>query len=342
MEPALKNSGGLSLKTGEMGERDFLAKISSFVSQPKGAILGFDDDASDIPISDKNNLVINVDTFVRKTDWLPGMTPAQVGRKTAVMALSDLAAKGAKPIATMLSLCVPEDYDVEDASEIIRGFSHYGLKSGIPYLGGDIGMCDDVVLTGVALGTASPESIVSRSGAKEGDIVAVTGYFGLTSVAFEVLIRGKQAEPELHQDALAAAYRPKIHTDFVSSLAKVGAVTASMDRSDGLGITLHTISRMSNCSIMIENLPIAPKVEDFCRTNELETMKMVMQGGEEFLLVLTIPAEKFDEALDVAKKERVPLKRIGTVTHGNQVVWETKDGPLPIPFAGYDNFKEWE
>ena len=118
------------LKTGEMGERDFLAKISSFVDKPNGPILGFDDDASDIPISDKNNLVINVDTFVRKTDWLPGMTPAQVGHKTAAMALSDLAAKGANPIATMLSLCVPEDYDVEDPSELIRGFSHYGFKSG--------------------------------------------------------------------------------------------------------------------------------------------------------------------------------------------------------------------
>ena len=92
------------MKTGEMGERDFLAMISSFVDKPKGAILGFDDDASDIPISDTSNLVINVDTFVRKTDWLPGMTPAQVGRKTAVMALSDLAAKGAKPLAIMLSL----------------------------------------------------------------------------------------------------------------------------------------------------------------------------------------------------------------------------------------------
>jgi len=207
MVPARLNSGGLSLKTGEMGERNFLAKISGYVNKPRGAVLGFDDDASDIPISDKGNLVINVDTFVRKTDWLPGMTPAQVGRKTAVMALSDLAAKGVRPIATMLSLCVPEDYDAEDASEIIRGFSQYGLKKSILYLGGDVGMCNDVVLTGVAFGVASPDAIVTRSGAQEGDIVAVTGHFGLTSVAFEVLIREQQAETELRKDALAAAYR---------------------------------------------------------------------------------------------------------------------------------------
>jgi thiamine-monophosphate kinase len=330
------------LKTGEIGERDFLAKISSFVNKPKGAVLGFDDDASDIPVSDKDNLVINVDTFVRKTDWLSGMTPAQVGRKTVVMALSDLAAKGARPIATMLSLCVPEDYDVEDASEIVRGFSQFGLKSNIPYLGGDVGMCDDVVLTGVALGIASPEAIVSRSGAKDSNIVAVTGDFGLTSVAFEILIRGLKADSDLHIDALEAAFRPEIHIDFVSALAKAGAVTASMDSSDGLGITLHTLAKQSGCGLIIDELPITPEVEVFCKDNKLDPMKIVMQGGEEFLLVLTIPSEKYDKALEVAKKKKVQLRKIGSVTTGDQVVWNTEEGLRNIPFAGYDNFKEWD
>lgn len=325
-----------------MGERDFLAKISSFVDTPEGAILGFDDDASDVPVSDINNLVINVDTFVRKTDWLPGMTPAQVGRKTAVMALSDLAAKGVKPIAIMLSLCVPEDYDVEDASELVRGFAHYSLKSGIPYLGGDVGMCDDVVLTGVAFGLAPSTDIVPRSGAKNGDVVAVTGLFGLTSVAFEILIRGKQDESDLHSDALAAVYRPKIESDFVSLLNEIGAATSCMDSSDGLGITLHTLAKMSNCGIVVHDLPIAPGVEDFCKHNNLDITKTVMQGGEEFLLVLTIPSEKFDDALHLAKEKKVFLKRIGTVTLEKQVVLESEDGPISIPFRGYDNFKEWE
>jgi thiamine-monophosphate kinase len=342
MELTSKNSGGFTLKTGEMGERDFLAKISSFVDRPEGAMLGFDDDASDIPISETSNLVVNVDTFVRKTDWLPGMTPAQVGRKTAVMALSDLAAKGVKPLAIMLSLCVPEDYDVEDASELIRGFSHYGLKSGVPYLGGDIGMCEDVVLTGVAFGIASPTEIVTRDGAKEGDIVAVTGMFGLTSVAFEILIHGKETESPVQQEALAAAYRPKIHSELVSSLVKEGAVSASMDSSDGLGITLHTIAKLSKCGIVIETLPTTPEVEAFCVANNMDLVKSVMQGGEEFLLVLTIPSQKYDEAMKIAQNANVPLKRIGTLTSSDQVILETEAGAVAISDAGYDNFKEWE
>ena len=330
------------MKTGEMGERDFLAKISSLVNKPVGAVLDFDDDASDIPISERNNLVINVDTFVKKTDWLPGMTPAQVGRKTAVMALSDLAAKGVLPLATMLSLCVPEDYDVEDATEIVRGFSQYGLKSNIPYLGGDVGMCEDVVLTGVALGTATPDEIVSRRGAEEGDVVAVTGDFGLTSVAFEILIRNLHATPELHQDALEAAFRPEINFHLVPALIDIDAVTACMDSSDGLGITLHTIAKQSGCGFVIDDLPVSPDVEAFCENNKLDTLKTVMQGGEEFLLVLTIPAEKYDKAMDVAKKMKVQLRAIGSAVKDHRVVWESKEGVLDIPFAGYDNFKEWD
>jgi thiamine-monophosphate kinase len=330
------------LKTGEMGERDFLTKISGFVNKPKGAVLGFDDDASDIPISDASNLVINVDTFVRKTDWLPGMTPAQVGRKTAVMALSDLAAKGVRPIATMLSLCVPEDYDVEDASEIIRGFSQYGLKKSIPYLGGDVGMCDDIVLTGVAFGTASPDTIVSRIGAQEGDIIAVTGHFGLTSVAFEVLIRKQEAEEELRKDALAAAFRPEIALDFVSALKSIDAVTSAMDSSDGLGITLHTIAKQSECGLLIDALPVSTNVEMFCKDKKLDTLKIVTQGGEEFLLVLTIPPDKLDQAMDIARKKKIRLMKIGHVTSDNQVLWNSKEGTMEIPFSGYDNFREWD
>jgi len=176
------------MKTGELGERGFLASIANYVNMVKGARLDFDEDASDFPISPDQSMVINVDTFVRETDWLPNMTAAQVGRKTAVMSLSDLAAKGAKPVCTMLSLCVPDDYDASEASELVRGFSQYGLKAGIPFIGGDMGMASDVILTGIAMGMAPPNRIVTRRGAKVGDIVAVTGKFGFTSVAYEIYI----------------------------------------------------------------------------------------------------------------------------------------------------------
>lgn len=330
------------MKTGELGERGFIASIRSYVNKVKGARLDFDDDASDFPISPDQSMVVNVDTFVRKTDWLPGMTASQAGRKTAVMSLSDLAAKGAKPVCTMLSLCVPDDYDVKEASELVRGFSQYGLKAGIPFVGGDMGMASDVVLTGIAIGTALPDQIVTRRDAKVSDIVAVTGYFGLTSAAYEILLHGFNAAPNFQKDALLAAYKPAIDLELIRALAEQNAVTASMDSSDGLGITLHTIAAQSEVRFVIEYLPAAEGVDAFARVHKMDEMKLVMQGGEEFLLVLTIPESKYDTAASVAKSKHVSLIKIGHVQEGRGVVYESSDGPVDIPSSGYDNFKEWQ
>jgi thiamine-monophosphate kinase len=330
------------MKTGELGERGFLASIQNYVNMVKGAKLGFDDDASDFPISSDQSIVVNVDTFIRRTDWLPGMTAAQVGRKTAVMTLSDLAAKGAKPVCTMLSLCVPADFDATEASELVRGFSQYGLKAGIPLIGGDMGMASYVILTGIAMGTASPDRIVTRRGAEVGDIIAVTGTFGLTSVAYQILLNGLKTEGDLQKDALLAAYKPAINLEIVPALAARTAVTASMDSSDGLGITLNTIAEQSKVRFIIDRLPIATGVGAFAKAHAMNELKLVMQGGEEFLLALTIPESKFNEAITIAKSKQTPLFEIGLVQEGKGVVYESSEGNVDIPSSGYDNFKEWQ
>ena len=330
------------MRTGEMGERNFLKSIEHLVVEIEGAKLGFDDDASDIPFTKNRHIVVNVDTFVGRTDWLPGMTEAQVGRKTAVMALSDIVAKGATPTATMLSLCVPEMYDAIAAQELIRGFSQYCLKSGVPFIGGDVGAASDVVLTGVAIGIAPPSGIVPRNGAKVGDIVAVSGLFGLTGSAFEILLHGRKAEEEFRRQAVAAAYKPEIHYGFVSALAKKKLVTASMDSSDGLAITLHTLAAQSGASILIEDLPVADGVMEFARNLYIHESKMVLEGGEEFILVLTIPKDCWKGAQEVARKMHIPLRKIGHVYQGEGVALETSEGVIELEPRGYDNFREWE
>jgi thiamine-monophosphate kinase len=330
------------MKTGELGERAFLASIKDYITMVKGARLGFDEDASDFPLTDDKHIVVNVDTFVRETDWLRGMSAAQAGRKTAVMALSDLAAKGAKPVCTMLSLCVPEDYDSQEASELVRGFSQYGLKAGIPCIGGDTGMASDVILTGIALGVASSNGIITRRGAKVGDVIVVTGLFGLTSVAYEMLLRGRLADDSLQKNALLAAYKPQINLEIVSALASQGAITSSMDSSDGLGITLHTMAGHSRVRFVIDQLPIASGVKAFAQSQSLDEMSLVMQGGEEFLLALTIPESRYGEAAKIAEANHASLIKIGHVQRGRGVVYETPQGVLDIPSSGYDNFKEWQ
>ncbi|MEM2142596.1 MAG: AIR synthase related protein, partial [Candidatus Thorarchaeota archaeon] len=186
----------------DTGERTLVRMLESLVRLMPGSRLSFDEDASDVPLECGQSVVANVDTFVQSKDRLPHMTDAQMGRKTAVMVLSDIVAKGARPMATMLSLCVPDDYPVNGALEAVRGFSDYCLKNGVHFLGGDLGSSSELILTGVAIGTAYPDLIVTRKGSSVGDLVAVTGLFGLTSVGFHILLRNIPAPAELRNSAL--------------------------------------------------------------------------------------------------------------------------------------------
>ncbi len=329
------------MKTKELGERPFLKTISHMINEISGAKLGFDDDASDFPIDSEKNLVLNVDTFVGDTDWLPQMTPAQVGRKTAVMTLSDLVAKGVKPESTLLSMCVPEDYETDDASEIIRGFSQFGLKHGIPFLGGDLGATNSVVLTGVGFGFASPNEIVARQGSDVDDIVAVTGHFGLTSVGFKILLEELDVPDILRKRALQAVYKPSIPFGIVKTLSEKGAVTSAMDSSDGLGITLNTMAELNGKGIKIDNLPIASGVMEVAQENDLDIIDLIMGGGEEFIVVLTVPPGKWEDARTIARKQNTPLYAIGKVTAEGPVEWNDGKEKHEIGFMGYDTFREW-
>jgi thiamine-monophosphate kinase len=330
------------MRINEMGEREFISSIKDLIKLAEGARLKFDEDASDIPLDNRTNLVVNVDTFVKSTDWLPGMTAKQAGRKTAVMTLSDLAAKGVKPLASLSSICVPNDSDANEVRDIVVGFSHFATELGVPYIGGDMGSSKDTVLTGVAFGIAPPEKVIPRGGVHIHDIIATTGSFGLTTLAFKSLIEGLELSDQLTEAALKVAYEPEIHLDLVSGLAKKEAVSACMDSSDGLGITLNTMAAQSGLCFVIDNLPTTTDVRDFAEKHKLNLLELVMNGGEEFELVLGIPPNKWETASSMATDQKIMLTPIGLVKEGSGVVWQSNDAEIQVLPTGYDNFREWE
>ncbi len=326
----------------DLGERAFLQSIRHLVHRVPGGILGFDDDASDMPITDTTHVVVNVDTFVRNSDWLPGMTPAQAGRKTAVMTISDILAKGAIPKAMMLSLSIPDNYSREDAREIVRGFSQYGLKNDISFIGGDLGSACDVVLTGISIGVALSQGIIPRGGTKSGDLIVVAGHFGYTTLAYRHLLHSFHIPPNIEVNALAAAYNPHIPHNLISALVQEDAISASMDCSDGLGITLHTMSRLSRLAFEIQHLPLSAELKTFVSEQSLNALDLVMLGGEEFIPVITIPEDKIDTAYGIAKSQKISLIVIGRAKHGSGVMYNSPEGPVDVPASGFDSLKGWD
>jgi thiamine-monophosphate kinase len=205
-----------------------------------------------------------------------------------------------------------------------------------------MGSSKDVVLTGVAIGTAPPERIVTRRGANVGDVIATTGPFGLTTLAFKMLIDGLEVSGQLREELLKAAYEPEIHLHLISELAENEAVSASMDSSDGLGITLNTMASQSGLCFAIDRLPSIPEIMDFAQVHGMSILDLIMNGGEEFELVLTIPQNKMEIASRIASVQNIELTSIGRVQEGTDVIWQSNEGEVQILPTGYDNFREWE
>lgn len=300
------------IKLSDIGEEKVIETIFSIIDKETRRItLPYGDDAVAIKLPRKMNLVINVEMLVGKTDIPPGMSNVQIGKKVVTMCISDLAAKGAKPIGFLTSIGLRRDMNVRDLKEIYEGINIAARKYGVKVLGGDTNETDDIIIDGIALGIA--KKVIPRSGAKIGDIVATTGFFGNTAAGLKILLESLPVEEELKRRILKDVYEPRAYIKEGCLLAKKGLVNAAIDSSDGLAISLHEIAKMSNVGIEINNLPITEEAKKFAEKTNIDPFDLVFYGGEEYILILTISKENWEKALNEVRKVKGKLIKIGRV-----------------------------
>jgi thiamine-monophosphate kinase len=154
------------MKLSDLGERKIIQRLEAFL--PIG------DDAAYLPVDGKY-LVLSTDVIYESTHILPGMTYEQIGRFIASVNLSDIASMGARPFAFLLAYAGP-DLQIDDFESLIHGVDSQCKKYGTKYVGGDTKYADRLTLAGTAAGYVKKP--VLRTGAKVGDVVAVTGTLG--------------------------------------------------------------------------------------------------------------------------------------------------------------------
>jgi len=248
--------------------------------------------------------------FVRKIDAPQGMSAKQIGQKVIVMNVSDLAAKGATPVGFLSALGFLSDYSKKNIEELLQGFKEACALYRVPYLGGDTNEADDLVIAGIALGITNKEELTSRAGAQVGDLVCVTGMFGKTAAGFKILLDNHECPEHLRNEFIDAVFYPQARLNEGVALAKARMPTASIDSSDGLAWSLYEIAQASNIGIEINKLPIDLSVEEFAKINHLDPFDLCFYGGEEFELIVTIPAEKIvhaSAALNAVKGQLIPI-----------------------------------
>jgi thiamine-monophosphate kinase len=255
------------------------------------------------------------------------------------MNISDFAAKGVKPIAMLVSLGLPIKLTRRDIEGIGKGLNAGAREYGAYVIGGDTNEASDIVISISLFGIAKKNTLMLRSGAKPGDIVAVTGFFGKTSAGLKILLDGLKVHDEIRKMLTESVLMPHARLKEGLTLSKTKAVTAVIDSSDGLAWSLHEIANASKIGFLINKLPIAKEVKEFAEINRLDPLELTFYGGEEYELVLTIKPNLWRKAEKAVEKVGGKLLPIGKATAERQVFMEIDGKRRAIEPRGWEHFK---
>ena len=324
----------------KLGERKIIEVIQGHLDIMPKMPIPFGDDVSACNIGNGNIAVLKTDMLVDKTDVPPGMSLRQAARKAVVMNISDFAAKGVKAKVVLVSLGLPRKLTRRDIEEIGEGLNAGAREYDAYIIGGDTNEASDLVISLSLFGTAKKNRLMLRSGAKLGDLVAVTGFFGKTSAGLKILLDDFKAPQKTRKILVESVLMPCARLKEGLALSQTKTVTASIDSSDGLAWSLHEMAKMSRVGFLINKLPIAKEAEEFARINGLDPLELTLYGGEEYEVVLTIKPKLWKKAEKAVERVCGKLLPIGKVTAEKQVLLEIDGKRSIIEPRGWEHFKK--
>lgn len=291
------------------------------------------DDCAFIPAG-TGSLVVSTDTSVQdvhyRLEWI-GLREA--GRRASAAALSDLAAAGAEPAGLLSAVVSPGEAGEAEVVELMLGVAEAGAAAGAPVLGGDLSAGPVWMVTVTVFGHAARP--VTRSGARAGDGIWVTGALGGSRAAVSAWERGDTPSAE----ARRAFAEPKPRIAAGRWLAEHG-VRAMIDLSDGLGGDAGHLAAASRVAVELEldALPVSPAVADEARRLGVPPQQFAAEGGEDYELLAALPPDFGDaEASAMRAACGVSLTRIGRAVEGVGV--RASLGGRPFALRGYDHFR---
>lgn len=298
--------------------------------------IGIGDDAAVLDLSGDESLVVSADLAVEGVDFEFGSFPADaVGHRALAQNLSDLAAMGARPLGFTLSLGCHPGMPLARLDRLVDGMGRCARAFGCPLLGGDLSAAPSVLLAITVLGATPRGSALTRSGARPGEVIWVTGCLGGASMALAYL-RTRRRVVAVSAGALvrscARSMRGALQRYLLPEPRVVlgqrlrAVVSACIDVSDGLARDLDRLCRSSRVGAELDAgaLPLAPGAD-------LET---ALGSGEEFELLFTAPLRETGDVQRAAAEARVAAWPIGQIVRRRGV---RVDGVAVDPL-GFEHF----
>jgi thiamine-monophosphate kinase len=308
-----------------IGELAFIERLRALSTHP--AARGLDDDVAVV-----GDLVLTHDTIAEGVHYLPDDPPASVGWKLVTVNLSDLAAKGAEPVAALMSVTISGDGDWED--RFLSGVAAACEAYSLPLVGGDtiaLPLHAPRVLGLTAIGRGGAH-IPSRGGGSPGDGLWLVGTLGDAAVGLAALLADPNAE-----GPLVEAYRRPVPQLAAGRQIAVHA-SAMMDVSDGLLLDASRLCAASHCSARID-LDSLPLSRGFIaeRGSDRKARLSAATAGDDYALLAALAAD-FDPAVSLSLPSGTNLVRIGTLTDGKGLTLFDAKGDVPMPEQlGYEH-----
>ncbi|HEY1284535.1 MAG TPA: thiamine-phosphate kinase [Solirubrobacterales bacterium] len=321
-----------------MGEFDLLARLRARLPPPgaRVRVASGDDAAVSVP---GGATATSVDALVDGVHFRRSVfSPAQIGRKSLSVALSDLAAMGAEPGEAYVALGVPEDLDEEACIELLDGILEVAAETGTTLAGGDLTRAPVLVIAVTVVGhSEDEEGLVTRSGASEGDVLVVTGELGGGAAGLLALEgRGDGTLPrEILEGLRARQLDPRPRLAAGRALAEAGA-TAMIDLSDGVAGDLRRVAEGSGVGAVVEcgEIPLAAGVDDLAAAIGRDPLELAVSGGEDYELLAALPERALEDARTAVEACGLRLSRIGRI--GGDEVELRLPGGGALPARGYD------
>jgi len=318
-----------------MSEFDLIRRLQEIIcvnpaAEPAGCVIGIGDDAAVLAVPPHRQLVVSTDTLVEGIHFRPQTLARDLGHKALAVNLSDLASMGAEPAWFFLALTVPA-IDSSWLDSFAQGIAVLAAQAGIELAGGDT-TAGPLSITITALGLVEPGKALTRAGAREGDLVVVSGELGAAAFALKALANGDMPDAA----SRSALDRPQPRLELGRRLQ--GLATSCIDLSDGLLADLGHILRASGTGAEIE-LERLPGSDSLVGLDEAERLELQTSGGDDYELCFTIPPHREAELAHIAEQTDVRLTVIGEITAAPGLRCKTRQGGVYLPPGkGYEHF----
>ena len=324
----MKNSG--------KGEAGILSHIEKYLRFPRDRrlVLGPGDDCAVVRASPGKDIVITTDELVENTHFLRRFsTPEDLARKLMRVNLSDLASMGAvRPVSCVTGAGLPKDLPPDFVRRFLRALKAEALRFGISVAGGNLAGAREMHFYMTVWGEAGKGKVITRYGARPGDILFNLGPLGEAKAGLEILMRGRAAEKNRFAGLVRSFLVPEPLLKAGALIGTRGLATAMLDNSDGLVRSAAILSELSKCRVRLRagEAMVSAALRAYASARSVPQLGYALSGGEDYGLVFTARPEK----AALIKKLLPGASAVGRIEKGHGVKLEGYEGKA----GSFDHF----